>query len=97
VRLRLEPVGLADATAGDVLGLGARALVAGALVAGALVAGGVAVVIPAEHAATDRLTAEQARISAAQRHLFIDFIDFLDFLDFLGVLRLAASPGLTSA
>ncbi|HEV2255678.1 MAG TPA: hypothetical protein VGS06_21080 [Streptosporangiaceae bacterium] len=61
--MRPELAGLGAAAATDALRVGAGALVAGAVV--------VAVVMPAVHAATDTLAAQQARASAVERYLFI--------------------------
>jgi hypothetical protein len=60
--MRTELAGLGEETATDALWLGAGALVAGAVVA---------VVMPAVHAAPDRLAAQQTRASAAERYLFL--------------------------
>src|SRR5580704_12377482 len=68
VIMRPEGARLDAAAAADALWLGAGALVAGLLVAGA------AVVMPAVHAATDTLAAQQARASAVERYLFIGFL-----------------------
>ena len=65
VIMRPEGARLDAAAAADALWLGAGALVAGLLAAGAAVV--LAVVMPAVHAATDTLAAQQARASAAER------------------------------